>query len=106
VRALNGWYASNRDFTIKPDYVSTLMVDVGDPRSQYWDMMKNETIPPDSLFANRMQGTLSVLEALSATANWHRIMCEWLYGSQPSTPLGEAEAEFFDGLPTPLRDAA
>jgi predicted unusual protein kinase regulating ubiquinone biosynthesis (AarF/ABC1/UbiB family) len=107
VRALNGWYASDRDFTITPDYVSTLMVDVGDPRSQYWDMMKNETIPPDSLFANRMQGmTLSVLGALSATANWHRVMCEWLYGSQPSTPLGEAEAEFFGALPTPLRRAA
>jgi len=107
VRALNGWYASDRDFTITPDYVSTLMVDVGDPRSQYWDMMKNETIPPDSLFANRMQGmTLSVLGALSATANWHNVMCEWLYGSQPSTPLGEAEAAFFGALPTPLRRAA
>jgi hypothetical protein len=70
-------------------------------------MMKNETIPPDSLFANRMQGmTLSVLGALSATANWHCIMCEWLYGSPPSTPLGEAEAEFFGTLPGPLREAA
>ncbi len=107
VRALNKWYASDRDFTITTEYVSKLMVDAGDPRSRYWDMMKNETIPPDSLFANRMQGmTLSVLGALSARANWHRIMCEWLYGSPPSSPLGEADAEFFGRPPAPVRRAA
>ena len=54
-----------------------------------------------------MQGmTLSVLGTLTATANWRRIMCEWLYGSPPSTPLGEAEAEFFDAMQTPLVRAA
>jgi predicted unusual protein kinase regulating ubiquinone biosynthesis (AarF/ABC1/UbiB family) len=107
VRSLNGWYAIDREFTITPEYVSALMVDAGDPRSQYWDMMKNETIPPDSLFANRMQGmTLGVLGALSATANWHRIMCEWLYAAPPSSSLGEADAEFFGTLPAPARRAA
>ena len=32
-----------------------------------------------------------------ATANWHRIAREWLFGDPPSTPLGELEAEFFEG---------
>jgi hypothetical protein len=83
------------------------MVDAGDPRSEYWDMMRNETIPPDSLFSNRMQGmALGVLGALRATANWHRIMAEWLYGSPPSSPLGKAEAEFFAGLAPALARAA
>jgi hypothetical protein len=53
-------------------------------------------MPADSLLANRMQGmTLGVVGQLRATANWHRVMSEWLYGSAPSSPLGEAEAEFF-----------
>jgi hypothetical protein len=36
--------------------VSRLLLDAGDPRSEYWDLMRNETIPADSLFSNRMQG--------------------------------------------------
>jgi hypothetical protein len=61
--------------------------------------MKNETMPADSLFASRMQSmTLGVVAQLRTTANWHRVMSEWLYGSAPASPLGEAEAEYF-GLP-------
>jgi predicted unusual protein kinase regulating ubiquinone biosynthesis (AarF/ABC1/UbiB family) len=107
VRALNGWYANDADFTITPEYVSRLMVDAGDPRSQYWHMMRDETMPPDSLFSNRMQAmTLGVLGALRATANWHQIMSEWLYGTPPCSRLGEAEAEFFAVRPLPVRRAA
>ena len=105
VRALNAWYADDEPVTLTPQYVSRLMLDAGNPRSEYWDLMRNETIPGDSLFSNRMQGmTLAVLGQLTATANWHRVMCEWLYGSAPATPLGEADAEFFD--PTSVRRAA
>ena len=100
VRALNAWYAADEPITLTPEYVSRLLRDAGDPRSEYWDLMRNETIPADSLFSNRMQGmTLAMIGQLNATANWHRVMCEWLYGSAPVSPLGEAEAEFF-GLPT------
>jgi predicted unusual protein kinase regulating ubiquinone biosynthesis (AarF/ABC1/UbiB family) len=106
VRALNAWYAKDEQFTLTPDYVSRLVFDAGDPRSEYWDIMKNETIPPDSLFASRMHVmTLGVIGQLRATANWHRVMSEWLYGSAPSSPLGEAEAEFF-GLPLAQLQAA
>jgi predicted unusual protein kinase regulating ubiquinone biosynthesis (AarF/ABC1/UbiB family) len=100
VRALNSWYADDEPVTLTREYVSRLLRDAGDPRSEYWDLMRNETIPADSLFSNRMQGmTLAVLGQLSATANWHRVMCEWLYGSAPSSPLGEAEAEFYQLAP-------
>ena len=56
VRALNAWYATDEPVTLTPEYVSALLVDAGDPRSDYWDLMKDETLPPDSLFASRMQG--------------------------------------------------
>jgi predicted unusual protein kinase regulating ubiquinone biosynthesis (AarF/ABC1/UbiB family) len=106
VRALNGWYANDEEFTITQEYISRVMIDAGDPRSEYWDMMKNETVPQDSLFANRMQGmTLSVLAQLAATANWHRIMSEWLYRSPPASPLGESDAEFFGRMPAPALTA-
>ena len=59
-------------------------------------MMRRQTMPPDAMFARRMEGlTLAVLGQLEATANWHRIAREWLFGDPPATPLGEAEAEFF-----------
>jgi predicted unusual protein kinase regulating ubiquinone biosynthesis (AarF/ABC1/UbiB family) len=96
VQALQGWYAEDRDFTITREYVSRIMVDAGDPRSEYWDLMKRGTLPPEALLARRMEGlTLGVLGQLGATANWHRIMREWLYEQPPATPLGEQEAGFY-----------
>src|SRR3954469_21200144 len=93
VQALQGFYAEDREFTITREYVARIMLDAGDPRSEYWDLMKRGTLPPDALLARRMEGlTLGVLGQLSATANWHRIMNEWLYDGPPATPLGEAEA--------------
>jgi predicted unusual protein kinase regulating ubiquinone biosynthesis (AarF/ABC1/UbiB family) len=99
VRALNAWYARDERVMLTPAYVSRLLLDAGDPRSEYWDVMKNETMPADSLLASRMQSmTLGILGQLRTTANWHHVMTEWLYGSAPSSPLGQADAEFF-GLP-------
>jgi hypothetical protein len=107
VRALNAWYADDEPVTLTPDYVSRLLFDAGDPRSEYWHLMRNETIPADSLFSNRMQGmTLAMIGQLRATANWHRVMSEWLYGSAPSSPLGLAEAEFFGMVSPAVRQAA
>jgi hypothetical protein len=107
VRSLNAWYAEDAPFTITPRYVSRLMVDAGDPRSEYWDLMKNETVPADSLLSNRMQGmTLAVIGQLHATANWHRVMSEWICGAVPSSPLGHDEAEFFGAPSVSVRRAA
>ena len=55
VRAINAWYANDEPVTLTPQYVSALLAHAGDPRSEYWDLMKNETIPADSVFASRMQ---------------------------------------------------
>jgi predicted unusual protein kinase regulating ubiquinone biosynthesis (AarF/ABC1/UbiB family) len=107
VQTLNAWYSSDEPLTLTPSYVSKLMVDAGDPRSEYWELMKNETVPADSLFSNRMQGmTLALIGQLGATANWHSVMSEWIYGDDPSSPLGRAEAEFFGARPATIRRAA
>jgi predicted unusual protein kinase regulating ubiquinone biosynthesis (AarF/ABC1/UbiB family) len=91
-----GWYAVDREFTIDRDYVRQVMIDVGGPQSRFWDVMRRQTVPPDTMFARRMEGlTLAVLGQLRATANWHRIAREWLFDDPPATALGEAEAEFF-----------
>jgi hypothetical protein len=43
--------------------------------------------------------TLAVLGQLHATANWHRIAREWIYGDDPVTELGRAEADFYRRRP-------
>jgi predicted unusual protein kinase regulating ubiquinone biosynthesis (AarF/ABC1/UbiB family) len=107
VQALQGFYAEDREFTITRGYVAQVMMDASDPRSEYWDLMKRGTLPPDALLARRMEGlTLGVLGQLNATANWHRIVNEWLYEGPPATPLGEAEAAAGFRARRPLRRAA
>jgi predicted unusual protein kinase regulating ubiquinone biosynthesis (AarF/ABC1/UbiB family) len=94
--AAAAWYLEDRSFTIDRAYVRQVFIDVSDPRSRFFEIMKRQTMPPDAMFARRMEAlTLAVLGQLGATANWHRIAREWLYGEAPATPLGEAEAEFF-----------
>src|SRR4051794_10126153 len=100
MQLLQSWYAADEDFTLTREYVSNLMMQASDPRSDYWDQMREGTVPADSLFARRMEAlTLGVLAQLQATANWHRIMREWLYDDGPATPLGEQEAEWLRGRP-------
>lgn len=56
VRALNARYADDQPVTVTPQYVSRLMLDAGDPRSEYWHLMRNETIPADSLSQTGCRG--------------------------------------------------
>jgi predicted unusual protein kinase regulating ubiquinone biosynthesis (AarF/ABC1/UbiB family) len=93
-QSLQDWYAEDRDFTITPRYVARLMT-AGTPGKRGWELTRRARLPADALLARRMEGlTLGVLGQLNATGNWHRIMREWLYGDDPSSPLGEQEAAF------------
>src|SRR3954451_2331543 len=94
--ALTAWEREDREFTISRDYITQLLMDSGDPRSEYWEMMRRGPVPVDSLLAGRMTGlTLAVLGQLEATANWHRIVKEIVFGGPPGSPLGELEADFW-----------
>ena len=93
---VTSWYSEDREVTVDRALVAKVLIDYGDPRSDHWELMKRETMPPDAMLARRMEAlVLGVLGQLGATANWHRIACEWLFGEPPSTPLGEQEAQFF-----------
>ena len=96
--ALGGWWLGDTgEFTITRELVTEVMVDAADPRSEYWELMRHETVPPDFVMAQRMVGLVfAVLAQLEATANWHRIAREFIYGDEPCTELGRQEAEFFD----------
>jgi predicted unusual protein kinase regulating ubiquinone biosynthesis (AarF/ABC1/UbiB family) len=96
--AATAWYGEDRETTIDADRVRATMIDMGDPRSEHWPLMRRATMPPERMLATRMEAlTLGVLGQLEARANWHRIAREWLYGEPPASELGEQEAGFFAG---------
>jgi predicted unusual protein kinase regulating ubiquinone biosynthesis (AarF/ABC1/UbiB family) len=97
-RDVTRWYIENREVTIDKRYAGEVLIDFGDPRSEHWELMKRETMPPQAMLARRMEAlTLGVLGQLEATANWHLIAREWLFGDPPSTELGELEESFHVG---------
>src|SRR5919107_1927931 len=89
------WYIEDREVTVDRELVSQVLIVFGDPRSRHWQLMRRETMPPQGMLARRMEAlTLGVLGQLGATANWHRIAREWLFGDPPSTELGALEEPF------------
>jgi predicted unusual protein kinase regulating ubiquinone biosynthesis (AarF/ABC1/UbiB family) len=95
-RDVTRWYSEDEEITLDRKLVAQVLIDFGDPRSVHWQLMKRQTIPPEAMLAGRMEAlTLGVLGQLEATANWHRIACEWLFGDPPASPLGEQETVFF-----------
>jgi predicted unusual protein kinase regulating ubiquinone biosynthesis (AarF/ABC1/UbiB family) len=91
------WYIEDRDVSVDRELVAQVLIDFGDPRSRHWQLMRRETMPPQAMLARRMEAlTLGVLGQLEATANWHRIAREWLFGDPPSTELGRLEQPFHD----------
>jgi predicted unusual protein kinase regulating ubiquinone biosynthesis (AarF/ABC1/UbiB family) len=94
---VTAWYIEDREVTIDRELVSRILIDFGDPRSRHWQLMRRETMPPQSMLARRMEAlTLGVLGQLGATANWHLIAREWLFGDPPSTELGALEHPFHE----------
>jgi hypothetical protein len=98
VRMVGGWYMQDAgEIEITPRRVMKMIEVTSDPRSDFYDLVRRESIPADELMGRRMEtGLLAVLAQLRATANWHRIMREWVYADPPSTVLGEAEWRYFE----------
>jgi predicted unusual protein kinase regulating ubiquinone biosynthesis (AarF/ABC1/UbiB family) len=94
-RDVTRWYIDDEERTIDKRYAAAVLMDFSGPRSEHWELLRRETMPPPAMLARRMEAlTLGVLGQLEATANWHRIAREWLFGDPPSTRLGELEEPF------------
>ena len=97
MKLVGGWYIEDAEIQITPGRVMKMIEVTSDPRSDFFDMVRRESLPADELMGRRMEtGLLAVLAQLRATANWHRMLREWLYGEPPSTVLGEAEWRYFE----------
>jgi predicted unusual protein kinase regulating ubiquinone biosynthesis (AarF/ABC1/UbiB family) len=96
--AVSGWFVEDREIEISPKRVMKIIESTNDPRSEYYDLMRRESMPADELMGRRMEiGVVAVLGQLRAKRNWHRIMREWIYADPPATELGEQEWEYFEG---------
>jgi serine/threonine protein kinase len=91
------WYTTaDEPVELTPEIATTVMIESSDPRSTYFREMRHQRMNPEHLFGRRMEMlTLAVLSQLHATANWHRIAREWMYGDDPVTELGVEEAAFY-----------
>jgi predicted unusual protein kinase regulating ubiquinone biosynthesis (AarF/ABC1/UbiB family) len=96
--AVSGWFIEDREIEISARRVMKIIESTNDPRSEYYDLMRRESLPADELMGRRMEiGVVAVLGQLRAKRNWHRIMREWIYADPPATELGEEEWEYFEG---------
>jgi predicted unusual protein kinase regulating ubiquinone biosynthesis (AarF/ABC1/UbiB family) len=99
-RAATSWYTSDREIQLTPEYATQVLIDMSDPRSEYFGYLRHESAPPDHIFGRRMEVlTLAVLSQLHVSGNFHRIAREWFYGDAPETELGRQEAEFYASGP-------
>ena len=97
VMVVGGWYLEDREYQVSSRRVMKVIEATSDPRSEYYDLIRRESVPAEELMGRRMEtGLLAVLAQLGAKRNWHRIMREWVYADPPATELGEQEWAYFD----------
>ena len=97
MRTVGGWYVEDREIEITAKRVMKIIESTNDPRSEYYDLMRRESIPAEEMMGRRMEiGVIAVLGQLRARRNWFRIVCEWVYGDEPVTDLGRQEWEYFE----------
>jgi predicted unusual protein kinase regulating ubiquinone biosynthesis (AarF/ABC1/UbiB family) len=90
------WYTEDAEVRLNPQIASEIVLGVSTPMGEHFARMRHENFPREFLFGRRLEHmTLAVLGQLGASANWHRIAREWIFGDAPVTELGVAEAEFY-----------
>jgi len=98
VMLVGGWYLEDGEYEVSARRVMKIIESASDPRSEYYSLMRRESLPAEELMGRRMEtGLIAVLAQLGAKRNWHRIMREWVYADEPATELGAAEWEYFEG---------
>jgi predicted unusual protein kinase regulating ubiquinone biosynthesis (AarF/ABC1/UbiB family) len=97
VMVVGGWYLEDREYQVSARRVMKVIESTTDPRSEYFDLMRRESVPAEELMGRRMEtGVLACLAQLRAKRNWYRIMREWVYADEPATELGDQEWAYFE----------
>ena len=90
-----GWNFVDDYLAVRSIDVSVALLGVINPATDSFQTMRSERLPPEHLFSRRLDflvfGTLS---HIGAGNNWYRIAAEWLFGAEPVTDLGRAEAQW------------
>ena len=97
LQAAGEWYFTTGFRRLDPEFVRLAMEVGSSPRSEYFDLMRKQTLPPQALLIRRMEGLLfSVLGELRAGADWGAWRSSTSPARPPSTPLGEVEDGYFN----------
>ncbi len=66
-RAATSWYTVDEYIELTPEYATQVLIDMSDPRSEYFGQLRHESAPPDHIFGRRMEVlTLAVIAQLHA----------------------------------------
>ncbi|RMI35622.1 AarF/ABC1/UbiB kinase family protein [Nocardia stercoris] len=89
VLSASQWCLVDDELPITPELACGAVLLAIDPRLAQFAGMKRQNLPPEHLLSRRADlHTFGLLGQLRATANWHRIAREWLYGDPPQTECG------------------
>jgi predicted unusual protein kinase regulating ubiquinone biosynthesis (AarF/ABC1/UbiB family) len=90
------WVVRDESVRIDQEYVARVMAAMLDPSPEAVRLARSMRVPPEEIWFRRMSVSLfAVLGHLRASANWHRVAREYVFGDEPRTELGRAEREFF-----------
>jgi predicted unusual protein kinase regulating ubiquinone biosynthesis (AarF/ABC1/UbiB family) len=93
-----GWYLVDEPQRLTPAMATRALIESVLPQSDHFSMFRHQHLPPEHALARRLElFTEALLGQLGASANWHRIAREWLYGEAPVTELGRLEREWSAG---------
>jgi predicted unusual protein kinase regulating ubiquinone biosynthesis (AarF/ABC1/UbiB family) len=91
-----GWFLEDEALTMTPRVASEAILQSLAPATDYREEMRGQDLPVEwALLVRTVVSAMALLGQLTATANWHRIAREWVYGDPPATELGQLEADFF-----------
>ena len=89
----SGWNFVDDYVVVRPIDVSAALLGVIHPATESFQTMRNEQLPPEHLFSRRLDFLLfGTLSQIGVGNNWFRIAAEWIFGAEPVTELGHAEA--------------
>jgi predicted unusual protein kinase regulating ubiquinone biosynthesis (AarF/ABC1/UbiB family) len=96
IQAAGAWYLEPGFRRLSPAYIAEVMERGGSPRSEFFEQMRRQTIPPQALLIRRMEGLVaSVLGELRAGNDWNALGREYWEDAPPSTELGKVDATFW-----------